>query len=153
MAKAARRTKQGPGLAGRTARRGLRLGMLAAAVFLGRKTASRKPVPSRDGDRQGTAAHLQGDDQQVLMRLASPVTSKTHASGAGQWAERLAAKPLGEVLRLEPFVVQQARPAFHRGFLVALGARKCCLAASLLVNDRGHECRDRFALMAVCPRQ
>jgi membrane protein len=56
MAKAARKTKQGPGLAGRTARRGLRLGMLAAAVFVGRKTASRKPVPGKQEDRQGVEA-------------------------------------------------------------------------------------------------
>jgi membrane protein len=60
MTKAARRTKQGPGLAGRTARRGLRLGMLAAAVFLGRKTASRKAVPGKEGDRQGMEAGPQG---------------------------------------------------------------------------------------------
>jgi membrane protein len=60
MAKAARRTKQGPGLAGRTARRGLRLGMLAAAVFVGRKTASRKAVPGKEGDRQGAEAGPQG---------------------------------------------------------------------------------------------
>jgi membrane protein len=60
MAKAARRTKQRPGLAGRTARRGLRLGMLAAAVFVGRKTAGRKPVPGEEGTRQGAQAGPQG---------------------------------------------------------------------------------------------
>jgi membrane protein len=60
MAKAARTTRQGPGLAGRTARRGFRLGLLAAAVLLGRKTATRKPVPSPDGDRHGTEAGSRG---------------------------------------------------------------------------------------------
>jgi membrane protein len=56
MAKAARTSKQGPGLAGRTARHGLRVGVLAAAVLVGRKTASRRR-PRDDGqDAQGPAA-------------------------------------------------------------------------------------------------
>jgi membrane protein len=51
--KVARTTRQGPGLAGRTARRAAQLGVLAAAVAVGRRTASRKPPPGgRDG--QGT---------------------------------------------------------------------------------------------------
>ena len=87
------------------------------------------------------------------MILAGPVHGKTSTSSARHVTEGPAAEPLGAVLRLEPFVVQQARQAFHRGFLGALGAREGCLAAGLLVNDRGHERRDRFALMAVCPRE
>jgi membrane protein len=54
MAKVARTRKQGPGLAGRTVRRAARLGVLAAAVAVGRRTASRKPPQGRDG--QGTDA-------------------------------------------------------------------------------------------------
>jgi membrane protein len=51
MAKGARTTKQGPGLAGRTLRRAGRLGVLAAAVLVGRKTAGGKPQPDQDGRR------------------------------------------------------------------------------------------------------
>jgi membrane protein len=58
VAKVARTTKQGPGLAGRTIRRAARLGVLAAAVLVGRKTASRKPQPRQD--RLGRAAGQQG---------------------------------------------------------------------------------------------
>jgi hypothetical protein len=52
MAKVARRTRQHPGLVGRTARGTVRLGMLATAVFVGRKTAS----VGRANDAQETTA-------------------------------------------------------------------------------------------------
>jgi membrane protein len=54
MARTVRTTGQGPGLAGRTVRRAARLGVLAAAVAVGRRTASRKPPTGRDG--RGTDA-------------------------------------------------------------------------------------------------
>jgi membrane protein len=55
MAKAAGTTRQGPGPAGRTARRVVRVGVLAAAVLVGRKTAGRRR-PRDDGqDAQGPA--------------------------------------------------------------------------------------------------
>jgi membrane protein len=54
MAKVARTTRQRPGLAGRTARRAARLGMLAAAVAVGRRTAGRRPPHGQD--RQGSDA-------------------------------------------------------------------------------------------------
>jgi membrane protein len=53
MAKKASTTKQGPGLTGRTVRRAGRLGMLAAAVAVGRRTANRKPPPPPDGQTGG----------------------------------------------------------------------------------------------------
>jgi hypothetical protein len=89
----------------------------------------------------------------MLMILAGPVNGKTYTPGAGYLSECLAAKPLGEVLWREPVVVQEAGQAFHRSFLVALSACEFGLAAGLLVNNRGHERRDRFALMAVGPRE
>lgn len=46
MAKVARTTRQGPGLTGRTVRRAARLGVVAAAVAVGRRTASSEP-PAR----------------------------------------------------------------------------------------------------------
>jgi len=104
-------------------------------------------------ERHGPAAHHQGDHQQGLMILAGPVHGNTSTSSARHVTERPAAAPLGAGLRLAPFVVPPARHAFHRGFLGALGARAGCLAAGLRVNDRGHERRDRCALMAVCPRE
>jgi membrane protein len=58
MAKVARTTKQGPGLAGRMVRRAARLGVLAAAVAVGRRTARGKPPDRKDG--QGTDAGPQG---------------------------------------------------------------------------------------------
>ena len=53
MAKVASTTKQGPGLTGRTVRRAARLGVVAAAVAIGRRTASRKPPPPQDGQAAG----------------------------------------------------------------------------------------------------
>ena len=58
MTKVVRTTRQGPGLTGRTLRRAVRLGMLAGAVLVGRKTAGRTPPPGQDG--QGAAARPQG---------------------------------------------------------------------------------------------
>jgi membrane protein len=93
MAKVARTTKQGPGLAGRTARQGLRLGMLAAAVLLGRRTASRKPAPSRDQDgaRQAVEAGPQGPG--ATAGAAPPAEHTTDPgrvpdAGRGRQAER-----------------------------------------------------------------
>src|SRR5829696_7070840 len=55
MARRASTTKQGPGLTGRTVRRAVRLGVLAAAVAAGRKTAGgAKDGKARDG--QGAQA-------------------------------------------------------------------------------------------------
>ncbi|HEX8132502.1 MAG TPA: YhjD/YihY/BrkB family envelope integrity protein [Actinomycetes bacterium] len=54
MAKKASTTRQGPGLTGRTARRAARLGVLAAAVAVGRRTASRKPPPPPQEQAGGT---------------------------------------------------------------------------------------------------
>jgi len=54
MAKVARTTRQGPGLTGRTVRRAARLGVLAAAVAVGRRTAGRRPPQGQDG--RGTDA-------------------------------------------------------------------------------------------------
>ena len=59
-------------------------------------------------DRHGTAAYHQRDDQQMLMILAGPVQGKTYTPRAGDLSECLAAPPRGEVLRLEPVVVQEA---------------------------------------------
>jgi membrane protein len=56
MAKAAKTTRQGPGLTGRTMRRAARLGVLAAAVAVGRRTASRKPPARQDGQKTDAAA-------------------------------------------------------------------------------------------------
>jgi membrane protein len=61
MAKVARTTRQGPGPAGRTARRAVRLSVLAAAVLVGRKTATRRRPRHDDGqDGQGAAAGPSG---------------------------------------------------------------------------------------------
>jgi membrane protein len=57
MTKVVRTTRQGPGLTGRTLRRAVRLGVLAGAVLVGRKTAARTP-PSEDGN--GAAGRPQG---------------------------------------------------------------------------------------------
>jgi membrane protein len=64
MAKVAGRTRQRPGLVGRTARGTVRLGMLATAVFLGRMTAD---SGGRAKDAQGTkAGGSQGSASQGL---------------------------------------------------------------------------------------
>jgi membrane protein len=63
MAKLAGRTRQRPGLVGRTARGTVRLGMLATAVFVGRKTAG---SGGRAKDAQGKAGGSQGSASQGL---------------------------------------------------------------------------------------
>jgi membrane protein len=76
MAKVAGRTRQRPGLFGRTARRTLRLGMLATAVFLGRKTAGSR---GRAKDAQGSkAGESQGSASQGLGAAAGDGRSAGH---------------------------------------------------------------------------
>ncbi len=89
MAKVARTTKQGPGLAGRAIRRAVRLGLLAAAVLVGRKTASRKPQPQQDGQRmaagpQGPGAAAGGEAPPEHTTSATAVND----AGRGRQAEQ-----------------------------------------------------------------
>jgi membrane protein len=94
MAKVARMTRQGPGLAGRTARRSARLGLLAAAVLVGRKTASRKPAPRQDDDGQDRQSMQAGAQSPGAAAGSQP--PERHASspaavqdaGRGRQAER-----------------------------------------------------------------
>jgi membrane protein len=60
MTKAARTTKQGPGLTGRAVRGAARLGVLAAAVAVGRRTASRRPTARQDGHGTDAGAGPRG---------------------------------------------------------------------------------------------
>jgi membrane protein len=60
MARKVSTTKQGPGLTGRTVRRAARLGVLAVAVAVGRRTASRKPPPPPHEQANGADAGPQG---------------------------------------------------------------------------------------------
>jgi membrane protein len=76
MAKVAGRTRQRPGLFGRTARGTVRLGMLATAVFVGRKTAG---SGGRAKDAQGTTAGgSQGSASQGLGAAAGDGRSAGH---------------------------------------------------------------------------
>jgi membrane protein len=91
MAKVARTRKQGPGLAGRTARRAARLGVLAAAVAVGRRTANRKPPQGRDG--QGTDAGTGPQGPGAAAGSEPPPTHTTSPTtveepGRGRQAER-----------------------------------------------------------------
>jgi membrane protein len=89
MAKVARTTRQGPGLAGRTARRAVRLGVLAAAVLVGRRTAGGKPQPRQDS--QGRAAGPQGPGAAAGSEPAPEHTSSPAAvddAGRGRQAQR-----------------------------------------------------------------
>jgi membrane protein len=60
MAKLASKTRKRPGLARRMTRRTLRLGMLATAVFVGRKTASGGKTRDIQGPPAGRSAEPQG---------------------------------------------------------------------------------------------
>jgi membrane protein len=76
MAKVAGRTQKRPGPFGRTARRTARLGMLATAVFVGRKTAG---SGGRAKDAQGTTAGgSQGSASQGLGAAAGDGRSAGH---------------------------------------------------------------------------
>jgi membrane protein len=91
MAKTVRTTRQGPGLAGRTVRRAARLGVLAAAVAVGRRTAGRKPAPGRDGQGTGAGPGPQGPG--AAAGSEPPPTHTTSATvveepGRGRQAER-----------------------------------------------------------------
>jgi membrane protein len=91
MAKVARTTKQGPGLAGRTVRGAARVGVVAAAVALGRRTAARKPPPSQDGRRSDAAPGPQGPGAAAGSEPPAPHTSDpadVTDGGRGRQAER-----------------------------------------------------------------
>src|SRR5215208_7684057 len=76
MAKVAGRTRQRPGLVGRTARGTVRLGMLATGVFVGRMTAD---SGGRAKDAQGTTAGgSQGSASQGLGAAAGDGRSAGH---------------------------------------------------------------------------
>jgi membrane protein len=94
MAKVAATTRQGPGLTGRMVRRATRLGLLAAAVMVGRRTASRPR--SRPGGRgqdggQGGTARPQGagaaaGSQPPPEHTTSPAAARD--AGRGRQAEQ-----------------------------------------------------------------
>jgi membrane protein len=91
MAKVARTTKQGPGLAGRTVRRAARLGVLAAAVAVGRRTANKKPPPGKNGQEAGAGPGPQGPGAAAGSEPPpTHTTSSTVAEerGRGRQAER-----------------------------------------------------------------
>jgi membrane protein len=88
MAKVAGRTRQRPGLVGRTARRTVRLGMLATAVFLGRKTArggrAKDAQGSKAGGSQGSASQGLGaaaGDGRSAGHETDPDTGTDHERG------------------------------------------------------------------------
>jgi membrane protein len=93
MAKVAGTTRQGPGPAGRTARRAVRLGVLAAAVLVGRKTATRRRSRDDGQDAQGpaatggTAAGAAATGGEAPDRHPSSPTAAADA-GRGRQAER-----------------------------------------------------------------
>jgi membrane protein len=120
MTKVARTTKQGPGLAGRTARRAARLGVLAAAVAVGRRTASRKPPGRQDG--QGTDAGPQGPGAAAGSEPPARHTSDPAAvadGGRGRRAERpeqIPPKGWKEIaLRLKTEIKQDQVPLLAAG--------------------------------------
>jgi membrane protein len=78
VARVAKKQKKRPGLARRMARRGMRLGMLATAVFVGRKTAGGGKAK---GDQETQAGRSGGSEQQ--QGLAGAV-----GGGAGASHER-----------------------------------------------------------------
>ena len=89
MAKVAGRTRQRPGLVGRTARGTVRLGMLATAVFIGRKTASGgkardiQELPAgRSAEPQGLGAAAGGAPGASHERDAAAVTNDDRGRGA-----------------------------------------------------------------------
>jgi membrane protein len=87
----ARTTRQGPGLAGRTVRRAARLGVLAAAVAVGRRTANRKPPPGKDGQEVDAGPGPQGPGAAAGSEPPpTHTTSSTVAEerGRGRQAER-----------------------------------------------------------------
>jgi membrane protein len=120
MTKVARTTKQGPGLAGRTARRAARLGVLAAAVAVGRRTASRKPPGRQDG--QGTDAGPQGPGAAAGSEPPARHTTDPAAvadGGRGRRAERpeqIPPKGWKEIaLRLKTEIKQDQVPLLAAG--------------------------------------
>jgi membrane protein len=91
MARVARTRKQGPGLAGRTVRRAARLGVLAAAVAVGRRTASRKPPQGTDGQGSGAGPGPQGPGAAAGSEPPARHTTSPAAveeAGRGRQAER-----------------------------------------------------------------
>jgi membrane protein len=120
MAKVASTTKQGPGLTARTVRRAARLGVVAAAVAVGRRTASRKPSQPEDG--QGTGVGPQGPGAAAGSEPpARHTTSQAEVAdgGRGRRAERpqqIPPKGWKEIaLRLKTEVKQDQVPLLAAG--------------------------------------
>jgi membrane protein len=120
MAKVASTTKQGPGLTARMVRAAARLGVVAAAVVVGRRTASRKP--SQPEDRQGTGAGPQGPGAAAGSEPpARHTTSQAEVAdgGRGRRAERpqqIPPKGWKEIaLRLKTEVKQDQVPLLAAG--------------------------------------
>jgi membrane protein len=114
--------KQGPGLTGRTVRRVARLGVVAAAVAVGRRTASRKPPPPQGGQATGAGAGPQGPGAAAGSEPpARHTTSQADVAdgGRGRRAERpqqIPPKGWKEIaLRLKTEIKQDQVPLLSAG--------------------------------------
>ncbi len=88
----------------------------------------------------------------MLIIFGGPINGQAHfAASRDLIGQDLQAKPFGEVLGLEPWIVNQARELFHGGLLIALCTGQFGLATGLFVNDRKYELGDRLDLVAVRP--
>ena len=87
----------------------------------------------------------------MLTPFNRPVQGQPHFAGGRQLAQRLGQDGIGQAVRGQPLVVQQAREALDRRFLVAQAPGQLGLAAGLFLNDRPHKGGDPFELMPMCP--
>jgi hypothetical protein len=70
----------------------------------------------------------------------------------GTWALRLMNHRFGQIIRFEPFVMEQATDPLAGRFLIPKATRQLRLCACLFINNGRHVGRDRFDLMPVRPR-
>lgn len=95
----------------------------------------------------------QRDHQQMLPPFQRPVDGQAHFPRCGQLLQGLGQNRIGQAVRLQPWIMQQARQAFDRSFLIPLAAGQFRLVARLFLQDRAHKGRDPFPLMPMCPGQ
>jgi membrane protein len=119
MARRARTTRQGPGLASRTLRRAGRLSVLAAAVMVGRKTVGSKP-PARQ-DQPATAAGPPGPGaaagSQPPPEHTSPAAVQDHGRGRqAKQPQQIPPKGWNDIaLRLKTEIKQDQIPLLAAG--------------------------------------
>src|SRR5262249_55226044 len=107
--------------------------------------------PPRDG--HGAPAHEQRSNPQVRVPFDGPGNGQPAGAVGRELDEGLQEDGGSQGPGLQPFVVEQPRPALGRRLLMPKAAGPWGLTAGLLGNNSRYKVPDALALMAMCPGQ